>query len=214
MATREKQCFAQSSTPNVYRKLIITKGEKCENYQSNGRRTGARPRGHVSYSAHAQDKGLVGVLMPTKTSQRWINDGDAVKSQLEALGYTVDLQYAQDDIPNQLSQLENEITKGPKALIIASIDGTTLSDALQKAADAGVVVVAYDRLIKKTPERRLLHHLRQFRRRRHPGQLAGQGPQGTLPRQEAVERRTVRRLAGRQQRLLLLRRRNVACCSR
>ena len=95
-------------------------------------------------------EGLIGVLMPTKTSQRWINDGDAVKSQLEALGYTVDLQYAQDDIPNQLSQLENEITKGPKALIIASIDGTTLSDALQKAADAGVVVVAYDRLIKKT----------------------------------------------------------------
>ena len=102
-------------------------------------------------SAYAQDKGLVGVLMPTKTSQRWINDGDAVKSQLEAKGYTVDLQYAQDDIPNQLSQLENEITKGPKALIVASIDGTTLGDALQKAADAGVVVVAYDRLIKKTP---------------------------------------------------------------
>ena len=104
----------------------------------------------MTLSAQAEDKGLVGVLMPTKTSQRWINDGDAVKSQLEALGYTVDLQYAQDDIPNQLAQLENEITKGPKALIIASIDGTTLSDALQKAADAGVVVVAYDRLIKKT----------------------------------------------------------------
>ena len=102
-------------------------------------------------AAHAEDKGLIGVLMPTKTSQRWINDGDAVKSQLEAKGYTVDLQYAQDDIPNQLSQLENEITKGPKALIIASIDGTTMADALQKAADAGVVVVAYDRLIKKTP---------------------------------------------------------------
>ncbi len=101
--------------------------------------------------ASAQDKGLVGVLMPTKTSQRWINDGDAVKSQLEAKGYTVDLQYAQDDIANQLSQLENEITKGPKALIIASIDGTTMADALQKAADAGIVVVAYDRLIKKTP---------------------------------------------------------------
>jgi putative multiple sugar transport system substrate-binding protein len=98
----------------------------------------------------AQDKGLVGVLMPTKTSQRWINDGDAVKAQLEALGYTVDLQYAQDDIANQLSQLENEITKGPKALIIASIDGTTMADALQRAADAGIVVVAYDRLIKKT----------------------------------------------------------------
>lgn len=104
-----------------------------------------------SAAAMAEDKGLIGVLMPTKESQRWINDGDAVKAQLEAKGYTVDLQYAQNDIPNQLSQLENEITKGPKALIIASIDGTTLSDALQKAADAGIVVVAYDRLIKKTP---------------------------------------------------------------
>ena len=101
-------------------------------------------------AAYAQDKGLIGVLMPTKTSQRWINDGDAVKSQLEAKGYTVDLQYAQDDIPTQLSQLENEITKAPVALIIASIDGTTLADALQKAADAGIVVVAYDRLIKGT----------------------------------------------------------------
>lgn len=103
-----------------------------------------------SAATFAADKGLVGVLMPNKTSQRWINDGDAIKSQLEAKGYTVDLQYAQDDIPNQLSQLENEITKGPKALIIASIDGTTMSDALQKAADAGAVVIAYDRLIKKT----------------------------------------------------------------
>ena len=72
-------------------------------------------------------------LMPTKTSQRWINDGDAVKSQLEAMGYTVDLQYAEDDIPNQLAQIENMVTKGAKVLIIASIDGTTLSDALQKA---------------------------------------------------------------------------------
>jgi len=99
----------------------------------------------------AADKGLVGVLMPNKTSLRWITDGDAVKSQLEAKGYTVDLQYAQDDIPNQLSQLENEITKGPKALIIASIDGTTMADALKRAGDAGVIIVAYDRLIKKTP---------------------------------------------------------------
>jgi putative multiple sugar transport system substrate-binding protein len=104
----------------------------------------------LSGAAIGQDKGLIGVLMPTKTSQRWINDGDAVKAQLEAKGYTVDLQYAQDDIPTQLSQLENEITKGPVALIIASIDGTTMADALQKAADAGIVVVAYDRLIKGT----------------------------------------------------------------
>ena len=50
----------------------------------------------TSAAAYAADKGLVGVLMPNKTSLRWINDGDAVKSQLEALGYTVDLQFGAD----------------------------------------------------------------------------------------------------------------------
>ena len=62
-------------------------------------------------------------------------------------GYKADLQFADDDIPNQLAQIENMITKGVKVLVIAAIDGTTLSDALQKAADKGVKVVSYDRLI-------------------------------------------------------------------
>ena len=61
--------------------------------------------------------------------------------EFTALGYTADLQFAEDDIPNQLAQIENMVTKGAKALIIASIDGTTLSDVLQKAADAGIKVV-------------------------------------------------------------------------
>ena len=63
-------------------------------------------------------------------------------------GYKTDLQYADDDIPNQLAQIENMITKGVKVLVIAAIDGTTLSDALQKAADNGIKVIAYDRLIR------------------------------------------------------------------
>ena len=86
--------------------------------------------------------------MPTKSSERWIKDGDAVKAQLEAAGYTVDLQYAEDDIPTQVSQVENMITKGAKALIIAAIDGTTLTEILQTAADAKIPVIAYDRLIR------------------------------------------------------------------
>src|ERR1044071_3032949 len=98
--------------------------------------------------AQAEDKGLVGVAMPNKTSTRWIHDGDAVVEQLKALGYSTDLQYANDDIPNQLAQIENMVTKGAKVLVIASIDGTTLSDVLAKAADKGVKIIAYDRLIK------------------------------------------------------------------
>ncbi len=97
--------------------------------------------------AQAQDKGLVGVAMPTKTSTRWVSDGNSMVTALAAKGYKTDLQYADDDIPNQLAQIENMITKGVKVLVIAAIDGSTLSNALQKAADKGIKVVAYDRLI-------------------------------------------------------------------
>ena len=97
--------------------------------------------------AQAQDKGTVGVAMPTKTSTRWVSDGNSMVAALAAKGYKTDLQYADDDIPNQLAQIENMITKGVKALVVASIDGSTLSDALQKAADKGIKVIAYDRLI-------------------------------------------------------------------
>jgi putative multiple sugar transport system substrate-binding protein len=98
--------------------------------------------------AMAQDKGTIGVSMPTKSSARWISDGDSMVKVLKEKGYKVDLQYAEDDIPNQLAQVENMITKQVKVLVIAAIDGTTLSDALQKAADKGIKVIAYDRLIR------------------------------------------------------------------
>src|SRR5450756_2515211 len=98
--------------------------------------------------ANAQDKGTIGIAMPTKSSARWIADGDNMVKVLQAKGYKTDLQYADNDIPNQLAQIENMITKKEKVLVIAAIDGTTLSNALQKAADKGVKVIAYDRLIK------------------------------------------------------------------
>ncbi|ABM32832.1 multiple monosaccharide ABC transporter substrate-binding protein [Paracidovorax citrulli] len=98
--------------------------------------------------AHAADKGSIGISMPTKSSARWIADGDNMARVLKERGYKTDLQYAEDDIPNQLAQIENMVTKGAKVLVIASIDGTTLSRVLQSAADKGVKVIAYDRLIK------------------------------------------------------------------
>ena len=96
----------------------------------------------------AQDKGVVGISMPTKTSTRWISDGETMEKLFKDAGYSPDLQFADDDIPNQLAQIENMVTKGAKVLVIAAIDGTTLSDILQKAHDAGVKVIAYDRLIR------------------------------------------------------------------
>ncbi|WP_372453874.1 multiple monosaccharide ABC transporter substrate-binding protein [Actinoplanes hulinensis] len=94
---------------------------------------------------------LVGITMPTRSSERWIHDGDNLKSQLEGLGYKVDLQYAEDQIPTQTQQLDSQITKGAKLLIIASIDGEAITSQLENAAQAGIKVIAYDRLIRKSP---------------------------------------------------------------
>jgi putative multiple sugar transport system substrate-binding protein len=99
-------------------------------------------------NAYAQTKGPVGISMPTKTSARWIADGNNMVKVFKERGYNTDLQYADDDIPNQLAQIENMITKGAKVLVIAAIDGTTLTNVLQKAADKGIKVIAYDRLIR------------------------------------------------------------------
>src|ERR1700754_1030684 len=101
--------------------------------------------------AFAQGKGTVGIAMPTKSSARWIDDGNNIVKVLKERGYNTDLQYAEDDIPNQLSQIENMVTKGAKVLVIAAIDGTTLSDVLKQAKDRGITVIAYDRLIRDTP---------------------------------------------------------------
>ncbi|HEV2675892.1 MAG TPA: multiple monosaccharide ABC transporter substrate-binding protein [Aliidongia sp.] len=101
--------------------------------------------------ARAQEKDTIGIAMPTKSSARWIDDGNNMVKQFEAKGYKTDLQYAEDDIPNQLAQIENMITKGDKILVIAAIDGTTLSDVLQQAADKKIKIIAYDRLIRKSP---------------------------------------------------------------
>jgi putative multiple sugar transport system substrate-binding protein len=101
-------------------------------------------------AAEAQDKGSIGIAMPTQSSARWISDGGSMVEQFEKAGYKTDLQYAEDDIPNQLAQIENMITKGVNVLVIAAIDGTTLSNALENAAAAGIKVIAYDRLIRES----------------------------------------------------------------
>ena len=100
--------------------------------------------------AKAGNDKLIGVSMPTKDLQRWIQDGDNMKAKLEEAGYTVDLQYAANDIPTQVSQIQNMISSGCKVLVVASIDGTTLGTVMEEAKAAKIPVIAYDRLIMNT----------------------------------------------------------------
>ena len=91
--------------------------------------------------------GKIGVAMPTKDLQRWNQDGTNMGAQLKEAGYEVDLQYASNDIPTQVSQIENMINSGCELLVIASIDGDSLGTVLEQAKEKDIPVIAYDRLI-------------------------------------------------------------------
>lgn len=106
--------------------------------------------GNSSATSGSSKGALIGVAMPTKTSQRWIDDGNNVKKQLEAKGYKVDLQYADDKVEQQQQQIESMINNGARALVVASIDGTALTTQLADAAKDNIKVIAYDRLINGT----------------------------------------------------------------
>lgn len=101
-----------------------------------------------SGEAEGSEEGkTVGIAMPTKSSERWIRDGENIAEQFEELGYETDLQYAEDVVENQVSQIENMITKGVDLLVIASIDGEALTDVLEQAERSEIPVISYDRLI-------------------------------------------------------------------
>ena len=89
----------------------------------------------------------VGVAMPTKDLQRWNQDGANMQSELEAAGYEVDLQYASNDVQTQVSQIENMINSGCNVLVVAAIEGSSLGEAMDMAAEKNIPVIAYDRLI-------------------------------------------------------------------
>ncbi|MGY0062035.1 multiple monosaccharide ABC transporter substrate-binding protein [Streptomyces sp. LZ34] len=102
---------------------------------------------NVGTSTH---DGTIGLAMPTKSSERWTADGEAMKKQFEAKGYKVDLQYGNNDTNQQASQIENMIAKGHKLLVVAPIDSAALADVLERAKDAGIKVIAYDRPLLNT----------------------------------------------------------------
>ncbi|MET8636983.1 multiple monosaccharide ABC transporter substrate-binding protein [Streptomyces sp. NPDC004096] len=111
--------------------------------------------GQNSEGGSKEDKGstkggTIGIAMPTKSSERWISDGNNVVKNLQAKGYKTKLVYGEDDPDTQVSQIENLITQGVKGLIVAAIDNKSLNNVLQEAADAKIPVVAYDRLILGT----------------------------------------------------------------
>src|SRR5690606_28561001 len=96
------------------------------------------------------ERGLVGIAMPTRSLERWNNDGSHLEALLQERGYETSLQYADNEVDQQITHLQNMINQGAEILVIASIDGTALAPVLEQAASAGTTVIAYDRLINES----------------------------------------------------------------
>ncbi|MGW0737529.1 multiple monosaccharide ABC transporter substrate-binding protein [Streptomyces sp. NPDC002851] len=111
---------------------------------------GQEALGGSRYKPKGDDEVTVGLAMPTKSSERWIADGENMAKQFQKAGYKTDLQYGDDKVENQVAQIESMITKGAGLLVIAAIDGSALSDVLKQADEAGIPVISYDRLILGT----------------------------------------------------------------
>lgn len=98
-------------------------------------------------ASSGESLGRVGVSMPSLSLERWERDGNNIAENLRALDFEVDLQFAQDDVQTQISQIENMITNEVEILVVAPIDGDTLTEVLELAYSQGIPVIAYDRLI-------------------------------------------------------------------
>ena len=120
-----------------------------------GGNTGAASSGAAEAApaeAAPEDTGAkkVGIAMPTQSLERWNRDGSYLKEQFEGRGYSVDLVFSDNKIDQQVKDLENLISGGVDLLVIAAIDGESLSNVLAEAKDAGIPVISYDRLIRNT----------------------------------------------------------------
>lgn len=109
-----------------------------------------RESGGEETGGSAEDT-LIGIAMPTKSLERWNRDGSHLEELLQDAGYETTLQYADNKVDQQITQIQNMINQGADVLVIASIDGTALAPVLEDAAAADITVIAYDRLINDTP---------------------------------------------------------------
>ena len=102
------------------------------------------------YGITRQNK-LIGISMPSREQQRWTQDGDNIKKQLQAKGYKAELRNAEGDIEKQIAQIQELIDKNCKIIVITAIDGESLTEVLKNAARNNIFIISYDRLISNTP---------------------------------------------------------------
>ena len=94
----------------------------------------------------------IGVALPQKTSENWVLAEGLFNDGLKQAGFTPDVQFANGGVSEQQNQIQAMITKQAKVIVIGAIDGAQLGTQAKAAKDSGAIVIAYDRLLKNTPD--------------------------------------------------------------
>lgn len=111
----------------------------------------AAPASEASSAAETKSDGKkVGISMPTKSLERWNRDGSYLEKQFQEKGFKTETTYADNKVDQQVKDLEGLIADEVDLLVVAAIDGESLSQVLGDAKDANIPVIAYDRLIRNT----------------------------------------------------------------
>jgi len=93
------------------------------------------------------DKIEIGMSFDSFVIERWQRDRDVFVSTAKDLGATVNVQNANGDVDKQIEQIEYFVKKGVDVIVIVCIDSDSLKDVVEKAKDAGIKIIAYDRLV-------------------------------------------------------------------
>lgn len=89
----------------------------------------------------------IGLTVDSFVIERWIRDRDVFVATARELGADVNVQDAGADAEEQISQIEYFISKQVDVIVVIARDYGVLSDVVQKAQNAGIPVISYDRMI-------------------------------------------------------------------
>ncbi len=129
--------------------LVACGGNGTNNTSNTGNNAGNQTNNSTSDTGDSGAAGgqKVGISMPTQSLERWNRDGSYLDEQFKSAGYETILTYSDNDTNRQVNDIQNMIAEDVDLLVVAAIDGEALNTVMNEAGDAGIPVIAYDRLI-------------------------------------------------------------------
>lgn len=90
----------------------------------------------------------IGLCFDSFVIERWLRDRDTFVTTAKELGAKVNVQNANGDVKEQISQIDYLISQNVDVIVIIAVDCEAISDAVKRAKNKGISVISYDRLIK------------------------------------------------------------------